>query len=765
MTSSRAKTEPRARRKKTQRSVFWRFRRSLFLAGLLVVAGFAGAGFVLSQVALPPETPLRQTTFVCAADVSAGCDETNAMASLSAEEDRINVTLDQVSPRLIEAVVAAEDRDFFSHQGVDPIGITRAALSDFRGSESQQGGSTITQQYVKNVYLTSERTITRKIKEAVLAVKLERELEKDEILERYLNTIYFGRGAYGVQAASRAYFGTDASDLLLYQAAYLAGLIRAPESADATRDPATATFRRHTVLVAMLDEGYIDQAAFDEADALEWNPLTVVERTPREGLGRVTGSEFGSEYFVEYVRQQLIAEYGEDVVYGGGLRVYTTIDLGMQEDAHRAVTETLNEPDDPSGSIVAVDNNGYIKAMVGGTDFANSEVNLALGADGGGSGRQPGSSFKPLVLADALRKGISPESKFDSPASITLPNANAGEDWKVRNYAESSQGVLDLVDATRVSSNTAYAQLMLEVGPESVVDLAHRLGISADLPEVNSLVLGAGEVSVLDMAAAYSTFANRGVAKEPTPILRVEKIEDDGSVTVLQNVIPAEEEVLTTDQADTLNWILRQVVLNGTGTGADIGRPMAGKTGTTQDNRDAWFVGYTPRLTAAVWMGYPGEPGAEPRFMKSVRGRSVTGGSFPASIWKSFMSNALEGIDTGSFEPPPPFVGAILNSDLSTTTTDPCADVATPRNEDGSIDYSDPCAPPEPTTDPCADSSPATLEDGSADPDDPCRPKSTTSTTRAPSTTSSSRPSTTTTSTSSTSTSTTSTSTTAKPPP
>ena len=450
----------------------------------------------------------------------------------------------------------------------------------------------------------------------------------------------------------------------------------------------------------------------------------------------MNGSEFGSEYFVEYVRQQLIAEYGEDVVYGGGLRVYTTIDLGMQEDAYRVVTETLDEEDDPAGSVVAVDSNGFIKAMVGGTNFADNEVNLALGVEGGGSGLQPGSSFKPLVLAEALREDISPESKFNSPASITLPDANAGEDWKVRNYGGSEQGVLDLIEATPCASNTVYAQLMLEVGAADVVDLADQLGIEAELPEVNSLVLGAGEVSVLDMAAAYSTFANRGTAKEPTPIVRVERIADDGSVTILKNVIPAEEQVLTVDQADTLNWILRQVVLNGTGTGADIGRPAAGKTGTTQDNRDAWFVGYTPRLTAAVWMGYPGEPGAEPRFMDSVHGRAVTGGSFPATIWQKFMSNALEGIDSGSFVAPPPFSGEKLNSDLSTTTTDPCAGLPTPANADGSIDYSDPCAPPEPS-DPCEVATPVTLGDGSPDPDDPCGPPETTTT--QPSTTSSRR--------------------------
>lgn len=641
------KTKKKQRRAKAaQRSIFWRSRRALFLVGLLTVLGFAGLGFVLSRVELPPEETLSQTTFVCAADVVSDCDEDTAIAQLSAGEDRTNVSLEEVSQQMLDAVVAAEDRDFFEHGGIDPVGITRAVVSDLRGSSaSRQGGSTITQQYVKNVYLTSERTFTRKIKEAVLAVKLERELEKPQILERYLNTVYFGRGAYGVQSAARTYFNRDASNLELYQAAYLAGLIRAPEAADATRDPELATFRRESVLDAMLEEGYIDQASYDQANAIEWSDITLVPRTPREGLGRVVGSEFGSEYFVEYVRQQLIESYGEDVLYGGGLRVYTTIDLGMQQDAYEAVTGTLNEPDDPAGSLVAVDDKGFIKAMVGGTDFDASELNLALGAEGDGSGRQPGSSFKPIVLAQALREGISPESKFDSPSQIELPKANAGQDWKVRNYAESEQGVLDLVDATRVSSNTAYAQLMLEVGPADVVDLAHDMGIKAELPAVNSLVLGTGELSVLDMAEAYSTFANRGVHKAATPIIRVEQVNPDGSVTVLSDAAPVESRVLTTDQADIVNWILRQVVLNGTGSSAGFGKPSAGKTGTTQENRDAWFVGYTPKLTAAVWMGYPGKPGDEPRFMKSVHGRSVTGGSFPAAIWREFMSNALDGVD------------------------------------------------------------------------------------------------------------------------
>ncbi len=585
---------------------------------------------------------------------------------------------------LQEAVLATEDRDYYEHGGVDPVGIGRALYKDLRGGGVEQGGSTITQQYVKNVYLTSERSIGRKLKEAVLAVKLERELDKDEILERYLNTIYFGRGAYGVGAATRAYFDKDVREIGLQEASYLAGLIRSPGGADALENPAEATRRRSTVLAAMAEEGYITAA---ERSAVDASPIetNVVDPEDRTGLGPVEGADIGTKYFVEAVRRQVAEQYGEDMLYGGGLRIYTTIDFDMQRAAWDAVTSTLDQEGDPDAALVAVDQYGQVKAMVGGRNFEEDELNLALGKtafglDWGGTGRGAGSSFKPFVLAEAVRQGISLNSKFNAPGSITfpgVPGAKAGEDWKVSNYGGTAQGVLDLVDATRVSSNTAYAQLMLEVGPQSVADLAGRLGVGAELPVVPALVLGSGDVSPLDMAVGYSTFANRGVHNDPVMIAKIEQVDEGGDVQVLDQAAPSGDRVLSEEEADLVSYCLQEVVKGGTGSSASFGKPAAGKTGTTQDNKDAWFVGYTPKLTAAVWMGYADAlpDGSVPTMnaqspVAQSRGLSgVTGGSLPAEIWRKFMQAATEGVDTGTFRVPTSFPGRILNEVLDTTTT------------------------------------------------------------------------------------------------
>jgi len=663
---------PRPKGRTQRRSALWRWRRTLFVSGLVSVAGIGGVASVVFNINLPPEDPLRQTSFVCSADVTEGCGPDNAIATFSAEEDRINVPLEEVPQVLIDAVLATEDRDFFEHGGVDPVGIARAFYNDVRGRGVQQGGSTITQQYVKNVYLTSERSIARKIKEAVLAVKLERELDKEEILERYLNTIYFGRGAYGVGAASRAYFGRDVRTIGLPESAYLAGLIRAPEAADAVSAPVEATRRRSTSLTAMADAGYITDQERDAADAIPWEGH-VIPRRDRSKLDLDPRLEtIGGAYFLEEVRQQIAEKYGEGTLYGGGLRIYLTLDVEMQAAAWNAVTSTLDEPDDPAAALVAVDDQGQVKAMVGGRDIEAQEVNYALGKDGGGSGRPAGSSFKPFVLATAIRNGVSLNSKFNAPAAIVIPKADAGRDWKVGNYAESEQGVLDLVDATRVSSNTAYAQLMTnqKVGPDRVVALAHDMGVSADIDEVNSLVLGSEDVSVLDMAEGFSTFANRGVHNDSTLVAKIEQVDGDGDVSVLQRHRASGDQVLTTQEADLVTYCLRQVILGGTGRGANFGKTAAGKTGTSQNNRDAWFVGYTPKLTAAVWMGYPNPPGQEiARPMDDVHGREVTGGSFPAEIWKKFMRNATDGMETGSFTAPKSFPGEVLNAQLQESTT------------------------------------------------------------------------------------------------
>jgi penicillin-binding protein 1A len=653
-----------------RRSFLWRWRRAFFLVGLLLIAGVAGLGFALAQIELPPERINAQTSYICAADVQSSCTEQNALAKLAGDQDRTNVLLKDVPQVMVDAVLAAEDRDFFKHGGVDPLGVLRAFWNDVRDSGSTQGGSTITQQYVKKAYLTDERTFVRKVKEAVLAIKVENELSKEQILERYLNTIYFGRGAYGVGAAARAYFGHDLATITLPEAAYLAGLIRSPETADAVTDPQTAQFRRHTVLVNMLEAKMIGEADYAAADAVPFSIASapgatdgfVQPRTQRNNIDVRQGADIGADYFVAYVRQQLRDHgFSDAEIYGGGLRVYTTLDLNAQRAAWDAVQSTLDQPDDPQAGVVTLDPDGHIVAMYGGSDFATTQVNRAVGKDGGGSGRQPGSSFKPFVLAEAAVQNYDLQTTlFNAPSQVIIPHADAGGPWKVNN-AEPSDGVMNLIEATQHSSNTVFAQLMVKVKPSTVVPLAHAMGIKGDLPEVNSLVLGSGEVSPLDMASAYSTFAQRGTHIEPTAILRVER--PDGSAVVFDQ---PHTDPLPSQIANEVTYALQQVILGGTGTGANIGKPAAGKTGTTDDNKDAWFVGYTAsRYTTAVWVGYD-----QPTPMKSVHGLTVYGGTFPATIWRKTMAAVTSGVPDGSF-PAPQFGGKNGNPGLTTTSSIP----------------------------------------------------------------------------------------------
>jgi penicillin-binding protein 1A len=663
-----------ARRRRRNRNPFWRFRRALFVLGLVALTAAAGALALLSRIELPDDdfAELVQTSFLCTAEVSEGCGPEVATAQFSAGEDRKVVPYEALPEVLIQAVIAAEDRTFFAHRGIDPLGIARALYRDLRDEGVRQGGSTITQQYVKNAFLSPERTMVRKVREAVLAVKLERELTKEEILTRYLNRIYFGRGAYGVAAASQAFFGRPVEELDLAQAAYLAGLIRAPETADAERHPEEASRRRASVLVRMVEDGYITQAQADEAASRPWSD--VVPRRSREGLGPVRGSEYGTEYFVEAVRQELAELFPDGQLYSRGLRVYTTLDHDRQRAAFETVTGLLSQPGDPQASIVALDGRGRVVAMVGGTDFSRSQVNLALGRAGGGSGRQPGSTFKTFALAEAIEQGFSARSLYPAPSSIVLAGANDGQDWRVSGGA-SPDGFWDLVDALRVSSNTVYAQLMLDLGPDSVVELARRLGVSAPVTPVNSVVLGSGEVSVLDMAVAYSTLANEGMRYPPRLIDRVEDAEgnvlcwypSEGSCSPVSE--PRAELVLDPAIARQVNYALTQVVEAGTGRRARFGNAAAGKTGTTQDNRDAWFVGFTCGLTAAVWMGHAGAPGEPARFMDDFRGLEVQGGGFPAELFSRFMARATRGAPPCTLPVQHDFPGIVANVELSTTTS------------------------------------------------------------------------------------------------
>jgi penicillin-binding protein 1A len=642
-----------------RRSLVWRFRRFLLMLVLMSIVLVSGGAYVVwNGTELPQkDPPLLQTSFICAAEVTNDCNQDNSIAQLSGGVDRVTVGYDKIPALFVQALISAEDKDFFRHQGVDPAGVARALYRNLKNEKVQQGGSTITQQYVKNVYLTNEQTVTRKVSEAVLAIKLDRELPKQEILERYLNTIYFGRGAYGIEAAARVYFGKHVEQLGLPESAYLAGIIREPEGVDANRQPTdparerqqrAATDRRKQVLDAMFSEGYITARDRDEVAAMGWD--YVVPRSSATNFGKVKHAELGTEYFVDYVRHWLTStgRFTDSQLYGGGLRVYTTLDYGAQANAYEAIRNVLDRPDDPAASIVALDDKGRVRAMVGGFDYKASQVNLAVGQEGGGSGRQPGSSFKPIVLAQYIAEGKNLGQVYNAPSKlqIKLP----GENWTVANYGDAEQGQLNVVDATRKSSNTAYAQIMMDTGPASVVDLAKKMGITANLNAYPSLVLGTSEVSVLDMASAYSTFAASGEHIDPVVVTKVTNAQGQ----VLFDASFEKQRVLPKDTVDAVNWVLNQVVETGTGTGARVpGQTIAGKTGTTENYHDAWFAGYTCKMTAAVWVGYPSAlPNGDPHNMVGVHGISVAGGTLPSTIFNRFMSKATQGLQSCAFPKP-----------------------------------------------------------------------------------------------------------------
>ena len=563
------------------------------------------------------------------------------------------VERDDIPEVLKQAVIASEDRRFYSHSGVDLLGTLRALRTDVGSQEVVQGGSTITQQYVKNAYVGSERTLSRKVREAILASQLDRQVDKDEILFRYLERIYLGEGAYGVGAATETYFHKSVADLTLSEAALLAGLIPAPSRYEPRGNPALAEERRRLVLDAMLGEAMITAAQHAEAQAQRvWiaDPgseppsaeVTVVH--PRERV------ETPYPYFVDYLQRYLAERYGEDAVYRRGLRIYTSLDPRMQAEAERSVGSML-EGTEPllEMSLVAVEPlTGFVKALVGGRDFGASRVNLALGELGGGTGRQPGSAFKPFVLAEALEQGIAPDRTFSGASPLRVA------DYTAENYGGSSYGRVDLRTATAKSVNTAYVKLIEEVGVGETMELAKRMGIStSDYDPARhglAIALGALDVSPLDMASAFGVFAARGERAEPTPVVRV--LDAEGRV-LEDNAEPGRTRVLEEITADNVNELL-QGVLEAGGTAGDNGldRPAAGKTGTAQDNGNAWFVGYTPTLSTSVWMGYSDAP-RPLRNLKGVRG-GITGGSLPADTWESFMRAALADVPVIEFTDPAP---------------------------------------------------------------------------------------------------------------
>ncbi|MCB1018256.1 MAG: transglycosylase domain-containing protein, partial [Acidimicrobiales bacterium] len=570
-----------------------------------------------------------------------------------------------------DAVVAVEDQNFWVHDGVDPEAIVRAALSNFEEGDTVQGGSTITQQYVKNTYTTGERNLSRKLREALLASRLERELTKEQILFRYLTSIYFGDGAYGVGAAAESYFRKPVSELTASEAAMLAGTIASPNNYGPRGNAEVAERRRRQSLRAMRDQGYLTPAEFREArEQHVWyapfgdppGPATVVQAPPQNDVATI------HPYFVDYVRRYLLARFDHETLYRGGLRVETTLDPRLQLLAQQSVSRTLDGTAPPlEMSLVTVDPvTGHVKAMVGGRDFAQNQVNLALG---GTLGVQPGSSFKAFVLASAFERGITPDDRYPAPASITLPDCTG--QCTISNAEPGNGGEEDLRQATAHSVNTVFAQLIQEVGPQNVAELANRLGVRSIDPATTqygvSLALGAYETSPLEMAAGYAVLANHGVRAPATPVLRV--LDDEGRV-LMDNTAPQGEQVLDPAVADTVTDLMRGVIAGGTGRAADIGRPAAGKTGTAQEHRAAWFVGYTPQLSTAVWMGYSDVP----RPLYGIKGQSrVYGGSFPASTWADFMRAALADQPVADFAVPGPLPVPVAQAPAPAPADDPTA--------------------------------------------------------------------------------------------
>jgi penicillin-binding protein 1A len=464
------------------------------------------------------------------------------------------------------------------------------------------------------------RTFARKKEEACLALELERGWSKRRILNTYLNRVYYGNSAYGIEAAAQTYFARHAAALDAGQAALLAGMVRAPSLYDPFARPKTALARRNTVLDAMVSTGALDPA---EAKRLRAAPL---------GLKRGRLYERRREQtFFELVQRRLVAVYGRERVQGGGLRVYTTIEPRYQRIARKVARETLGSPDDPAVALVSVDpRNGAIRGLVSQAPGRGLEFNLAVQGR-----RQAGSSFKTFVLAEAIRRGAHPYKTVYNSSEFSYVPGPGQEPWRPKTYSGRTYGPSNLVEATLRSDNLVFAKLTLDLGPKSVAAMAHRLGVRSPLAPVASIGLGADSVSVLDMASAYATLAAGGVHREPYAI---RKVVLPGGKRDTEHFTRAEaERVLSDGVAFNVTTILEQNVERGTGTAAQIGRPAAGKTGTTDDHTDAWFVGYTPRLATAVWVGYP----ARTRQMLDVRGIRVTGGSFPAQIWGDYMGAAL----------------------------------------------------------------------------------------------------------------------------
>ena len=692
------------KRKRTAR--IHRRRRAGLVAGtfalvtviVFLTVGF-GAGTALSascdlNTLRPVE--IGANSFVYAKDGS-------LLGSIPAERNREPVTNAQMSKWLPAATVAIEDKRFWQHGGVDYVGIARAAWKDVSAGKVLEGGSTITQQLVRNLYTGQEKTFTRKVKEACLAIKLAQKWPKQKVLNEYLNTVFYGNHAYGVEAAAQTYFSKHASQLTLLQAAVLAGLPQAPSDYDPYHNPQAALERRDEVLRAMLSNQSITLAQYDKA--IRSNTLDL-------RAGQIYTS-IKQPYFFSYVIDTLDHAYGANTVRQGGLKVYTTIDPRLQRLANKAIRDILPYKEDPASAIVSVEpGTGAIRAMTAVVRKRGNQFNLVAQ-----SARQAGSTFKTFVLASAIERGIDPDSTYYTSAPFTCSVGPwCQTPWQVHTYDNSYRGSISVTSGTLASDNSVYAQLTLDVGPRYVWQMAHRLGVhlSPDKP-VASIGLGALAVSPLDMAAAYATFAAMGTYAKPMAITKVilpggHEDKDSGWGK------PQTKQAVSEAVAWKVTDILRQNALYGTGAGSGDGIHVnAGKTGTTENHADAWFDGYTRQLSTVVWMGYPS--GEIP--MLNVHGLEVAGATFPVPIWHEYMAAALWHHKVLGFELPDKYpvyrsitrgnygsLGSYYTQTYSATTTEVTTAAATTTQQAVAPPVSTRAATPKPNPSPTTTAAP-----------------------------------------------------------
>jgi len=622
----------------------------------------AGIGLIIYIGAhLPPiqslEIPKRPPTIQIV-----GID--GSMLAQRGEMAGANIALKDLPPYLPKAFIAIEDRRFYSHFGIDPVGILRALVTNVLHRGVSQGGSTLTQQLAKNLFLTQERTMQRKLQEAELAIWLERKHSKDEILELYLNRVYFGSGAYGVEAAAQKYFGKSAKNVTIAEAAMLAGLVKSPSRLAPNRNPEGAEARAQVVLAAMADAKFITDA---QAQASIGHPSYNVKPV---GAGTVN---YVADWIGE-VLDDLVGQIDESI------KVETTIDPKLQSVAEAAIIDELAAKsvkfNVSQGALVAMTPDGAVRAMVGGRNYSESQYNRAVTAK-----RQPGSSFKPFVYLTALEQGLTPDTmRQDAPIEV--------KGWKPENYTHEYFGAVTLTQALAMSLNTVAIRLGLEVGPKNVVRTAHRLGISSKLEPNASIALGTSEVSVVEMVGAYAPFANGGLSVAPHVVTRIRTLS--GKLLYMRQ--PEERnQIIEPRYVGMMNAMMRETLISGTAKKAEIpGWPAAGKTGTSQDYRDAWFIGYTANLVTGVWLGNDDNSPT----------KKATGGGLPVEVWSRFMKTAHEGVPVAAL-PSSPGGWGLSNLAQAASQVSPPTQAAAPGYPPGPppvpVSNSGYRAPPPPT--------------------------------------------------------------------